>query len=52
MKWIIEPMSGFFTLDVTEADNCTGTGSTLRECTCTGGMVVCSVPGALVVPKT
>jgi hypothetical protein len=24
----------------------------LRECTCTGGMVVCSVPGSLIVPKT
>lgn len=52
MHWIIEPVSGFLAMEIVDGDNCSGSGSTLRECTCTGGMVVCSVPGSLIVPKT
>lgn len=51
MNWIIEPISGFQTFDPLAADTCTGEGSRLNSCSCSGGLVVCQCSGGLTVPK-
>lgn len=51
MEWVMEPMSAFRSLDVIMvADDCSGSGSTLNSCSCTGGLVVCGGAGALKPP--
>lgn len=51
MDWIIEPLSGFKALEPISADSCTGEGTKLNHCSCTGGLVVCKCKGGLVVPS-
>lgn len=51
MNWIMEPVSGFQALEMMAADSCTGEGTRLNSCSCSGGLVVCQCSGGLVVPK-
>jgi len=51
MDWIMEPVSGFQSLDVMKADSCTGDGTRLNSCDGSGSLVVCQCSGGLVVPK-
>jgi hypothetical protein len=51
MDWIAQPMTGFRSLDMMMADTCTGDGTKLNSCSCTGGLVVCQCSGGLTVPK-
>lgn len=47
MEWIMQPMSGFDSLDLMMAEaECTG-GATLRSCSCTGGLLICDCSGGL-----
>ena len=48
MDWIIEPLSGFKAISYAEAETCP---HTWMQCTCTGGLLVCSTQGALVKPE-
>lgn len=51
MEWIIEPLSAFLGMDLMAADSCSGGGTQLNSCSCTGGLVVCQCSGGLVKPK-
>lgn len=51
MNWIIEPVTGFSSFEMLMADTCTGDGTKLNSCSCTGGLVVCQCTGGLAVPK-
>jgi hypothetical protein len=48
MDWIMKPITGFNEIAVTDPGDCTG-GATLKQCTCTGGMLVCDCVGCLKV---
>jgi len=52
MDWIIEPISGFTSLDTRLMEaSCSGDGTKLQSCTCTGGLVVCQCSGGLTQPE-
>lgn len=50
MEWIIEPVAGFQSLPILGNDTCTGDGTKLNSCACTGGLIVCQCTGGLVTP--
>lgn len=50
MDWLVEPFSGFQSLDLMAGDTCSG-GGTLHSCTTKGGLIVCTCSGGLVVQQ-
>lgn len=50
MEWIVAPLGKTWSLDLLAADKCSGGGSTLLSCECTGGLVVCQCEGGLTKP--
>ena len=49
MDWIVDPLSSFNTLDIYLSDTCP---NVFNQCTCTGGLNVCSVEKSLIInPK-
>lgn len=51
MEWIMEPVSGFQSLDIILADNNCNGGASLQSCSCTGGLLVCDCSGGLKANK-
>jgi hypothetical protein len=48
----MQPIVGFdFCEPELIADTCTGEGTKLNSCNCTGGLVVCQCSGGLTPPK-
>jgi hypothetical protein len=48
MEWMIKPLAGFNEIISSAAAGCTDVWA---ECTCTGGLLVCEVKGALAVQQ-
>jgi len=48
MDWLVEPLSGFQSLDILVADTCED-GGTLHSCSDRGGLIICTCGGGLVV---
>ena len=50
MEWLMEPISGIRAISVAyAAPGCTGDGTVLNSCGCTGGLVNCQCSGGLKV---
>lgn len=50
MDWIVGALHGFAEMSTLAADSCSGSGTTLNSCSCTGGLLSCTTAGALKVP--
>jgi len=48
MDWLMEPLSGFKGISQDFEDSCP---QTWNQCTCTGGLLICTVQGALKIEE-
>jgi len=48
MDWLMEPLNGFKSISQDFAESCP---STWYQCTCEGGLLICTVKGALTVEE-
>jgi len=50
MEWLMQPMNGFNFLDIFDLNaDCP---NVYLVCNCTGGLIACTVKGALISPDT
>ena len=55
MDWLVEPLGTFNNLHANQNEprdaECSGSGTQLNQCSCTGGLVACSCGGGLTIKE-